>query len=255
MGGSSKQTQDVNQVTTRSPYGPAIPLVTGVANQATGLLGQTGLQPLQQQGLSQLVANAQSGNPYAPAIGNFASNLLGGGGATQYAPQLQQGLNTYQQQLLPYASGSMVGQISPQLRNYLDTIGSDITSSINQQFVGAGRDLSGINQQSIARGLSQGLAAPLFQQYNQDIANQMNAANQLYGAGGQTYGQLTGLNQQALANQGQGVDAATAALQARDAAGGQLFNLGGLPFQTQAQNLGILGNLGIGIGSLGGTGT
>ena len=31
MGGTSKQTQDVSQTQTQAPYGPAIPLVSGVA--------------------------------------------------------------------------------------------------------------------------------------------------------------------------------------------------------------------------------
>src|SRR5262245_47869857 len=255
MGGQSSQKQDVNQVTTQAPWAPAQPLLTGVVGQAQGLLPQTGLTPAQNQAFNQLISSYQAGNPYAGAIGGYASNLLGGGGATQYAPQLQAGLNQYQQQLLPYASGSMVGQISPQLQNYLSTIGQDITSSINQQFAGAGRDLSGINQQALARGLSQGLAAPLFQQYNQDIANQMNAAQQLYGAGGQTYGQLTGLQQQALANQGQGVTTADQALQAALYGPQNILQYGNLPFQTTATNLGVLGNLGTPIAQLGGTGT
>jgi hypothetical protein len=45
MGGESKQTQAVNQ-TTKAPYGPAIPLVSGVAQSATNLLPSLRSSPL-----------------------------------------------------------------------------------------------------------------------------------------------------------------------------------------------------------------
>ena len=72
------------------------------------------------------------------------------------------------------------------------TITSDISNQVNSEFAGAGRDLSGLNQQTLARGLSQGLAAPLLGQYNTDVQNQLAAANSLYGAGNTTAGALTG---------------------------------------------------------------
>jgi hypothetical protein len=219
------------------------------------LLPQTGLTPAQSSAFNQLIGSYQQGNPYAGAIGGYATNLLSGGGATQYAPQLQSGLDAYKASLLPYATGSKIGQISPELQRYLDVTGTDVSSLVRQQFAGAGRDLSGLETQNIARGVGQAWAPILAQQYNTDTQRAIDAATALYGAGGQTYGQLTGLQQQALANQGQGVTTADQALQAALYGPQNILQYGNLPFQTQATNLGVLGNLGTPIAQLGGTGT
>jgi hypothetical protein len=255
MGGTSKQTQDVSQTTSQAPYGPAIPLVSGVAQSATNLLPSLSqLTPEQQQAIAGLTQNANAGNPYAGAIGGYATNLLGGGGAQAQAPMLQNALTAYQNQLNPIANQNP-GQISPQLQSMLDTLTGDITNKTNAYYAGAGRDLSGANAQNLTRGLASGLAPALLGQYNQNIQNQMGAAGSLYGAANQTGGLLSGLSQTALANQGTGVDAATAALAARDSPYNQL-----LAIQSAAQgiplgNLAQLSNIGSQIGQLGGTGT
>jgi hypothetical protein len=53
-------------------------------------------------------------------------------------------------------------------------------------------------------------------QYNQDVANQIGAANALYSAGNTTANTLSGMQQNYLANQGQGVSAAQSALDAQN---------------------------------------
>ena len=42
-------------------------------------------------------------------------------------------------------------------------------------FAGAGRDLSGLNTQTLARGLSQGEGQLVANQYNANVANQLGA--------------------------------------------------------------------------------
>ena len=96
------------------------------------------LTPGQSTAFNTLTTNAQAGNPYAPAIGGYATNLLGGGGANAQAPALQSAFNTYQQQLSPYASGSMIGADNPYLNNLVNTLGTDIQGRINAQYAGAG---------------------------------------------------------------------------------------------------------------------
>ncbi len=59
------------------------------------------------------------------------------------------------------------------MQDVLKTIQNDVSNQVNGQFAGAGRSLSGLNTQTLARGLAQGEAVPLLNQYNQDIANQM----------------------------------------------------------------------------------
>jgi hypothetical protein len=55
--------------------------------------------------------------------------------------------------------------------------------------------------------LTQGLAPTIANQYNQNVQNQQGAAGNLYNAGNTNAGILSGLQQQNLANQGQGVTA------------------------------------------------
>lgn len=255
MGGTSKQTQDVSQTTTQNPYGPAIPLVSGVAQSATNLLPSLSqLTPEQQQAIAGLTQNAQAGNPYAGAIGGYATNLLGGGGAQAQAPMLQGALSAYQNELNPIANQTP-GQISPQLQQMLDTLSGDITNKTNAYYAGAGRDLSGANAQNLTRGLTQGLAPVLLGQYNQDIQNKLGAAGSLYGAANTTGGLLSGLNQTALGNMGTGVDAATAALAARDSPFNQMLAIEAAKQGIPLGNLTQLSNIGSQIGQLGGTGT
>ena len=124
---------------------------------------------------------------------------------------MQSGLSTLQSQLTPYANGSMIGN-NPALQAQLDQIASDTTNQVNSQFAAAGRDGSGMNQQTLARGIAQGEAPVIAGQYNQDVANQLSAANALYGAQNSTSGLLSGLTQQGLANQLQGVTSSQDAL-------------------------------------------
>jgi hypothetical protein len=193
--------------------------------------------------ISQLSQNAAQGNPYTPQISGYVSNLLNGGGATAQAPALQNGLTTLQSQLTPYANGSMIGN-NPALQTQLDQIASDTTNQVNSQFAAAGRDGSGMNQQTLARGIAQGEAPVIAAQYNQDIANQLNAANSLYGAQNSTSGLLSGLTQQGLANQLQGVTSSQDALNAQNYTPQQQLALAQL-----AQS--ILAQIGVPIAQLG----
>jgi hypothetical protein len=104
----------------------------------------------------------------------------------------------------------------------LDVIQNDVGNSVNSQFAAAGRDMSGANQQAYGRGIAQGYAPALMQAQQQGL----QSAQDLYNAGNTTAGLLTGLNQTGLQNQGQGVDASTSALQARDSGANQLLNIG-----------------------------
>ena len=120
---------------------------------------------------------------------------------------------------------------------------SDITNQVNSQFAGAGRDMSGMNTQTLARGLAQGEGQLIANQYNQNVGNQLGAMGALYGAGNTTGGLLSGLNQQGLANQQAGIGATDAATQAQQY--GPMLQLQteaarrGIPLQALAQQMGI----------------
>lgn len=220
MGGQSSSQQQSQTVS--QPWQPAQPALTNLLGQISGVQGNTGPNPTELGAFNQLQQNAYNGNPWTAQIGQYASNLLGGGGATDQAGNVQNNLSAYQAALTPWINGSM-GDPSknPALAQALQTVNADTTNSINQQFAGAGRDLSGMNQQAIARGLAQG-EAPLL--LNAQQAG-LNAANNLYQAGNTTSGILSGLQQQSLANQGVGVPATEQALEAQNYGPNQTLNI------------------------------
>jgi hypothetical protein len=213
MGGQSSSTQ--TQQSQTAPWTAAQPMLQGILGQLSPLIQNSGLNSTESGAINQLSQNAAQGNPYASQISGLASNLLNGGGATAQAPNLQSGLSTLQSQLTPYANGSMIGN-NPALQAQLNQIATDTTNQVNSQFAAAGRDGSGMNQQTLARGIAQGEAPVIAGQYNQDVANQLSAANALYGAQNSTSGLLSGLTQQGLANQLQGVTSSQDALNAQN---------------------------------------
>lgn len=248
MGGKSTTSQ--TQSSTTNPWATATPALEGILGQVGQGLNNTGLTGTEQGALSQLTQNAGNASQFAPQIQSYAQNLLNGGGANAQAGNLQGGLDQYRQQLTPYANGSMVGN-NPALQAQLSQIGTDVTNQVNGSFAGAGRDFSGANQMALGRGIAAGQAPVIAQQYNQDVQNQMGAAGALYGAQNQTGGLLSGLNQQGLANQGQGVQAAQDATSAQNAAPNAALQAEAQRRGIPVQALGLLAQIGIPIAGLG----
>jgi hypothetical protein len=248
MGGQSTTTQ--TQQSQTAPWQAAQPMLQGILGQLGTDLGNTGLTSAENGALTTLQNNAAIGNPYAGQIGAYAQSLLGGGGATAQAPNLQSNLANFQSQLAPYANGSMVGS-NPALAAQLSQIQADVGNSINSQFAAAGRDMSGANAMAYGRGVAAAEAPVIAAQYNQDVANRIAAANALYNAGNSTANLLSGLQQNYLANQGQGVSAAQSALDAQNyganATLAEEAQRRGIPLQA----LGLLAQIGTPIAQLG----
>jgi hypothetical protein len=248
MGGQSTTTQ--TQQSQTAPWAAAQPMLQNILGQIGTNLDNTGLTSAETGALNALQASAAQGNPYAGQIGSYAQSLLGGGAANAQSPNVQSNLVNYQSQLTPYANGSMIGN-NPALAAQLAQIQSDVTNQVNGQFAAAGRDFSGANQQALARGIAQGEAPVIAAQYNQDVANQLGAANSLYGAGNTTANTLAGFQQNYLANQGQGVSAAQSAIDAQNyganATLAEEAQRRGIPVQA----LGLLAQIGAPIAGLG----
>jgi hypothetical protein len=248
MGGQSSSTQ--TQQSQTAPWQAAQPMLQGILGQLGAGLNNTGLTSGETGALNQLSQNASQGNPYAGKIGDYAQSLLNGGGANAQAGNVQGNLSTFQSQLTPYANGSMIGN-NPALAAQLAQIQTDVGNSVNGQFAAAGRDFSGANQMAYGRGVAAGEAPVIASQYNQDVANRINAANALYNAGNTTAGTLSGMQQNNLGNQGQGVTAAQSALDARNyganATLAEEAQRRGIPIQA----LGLLAQIGVPIAGLG----
>jgi hypothetical protein len=248
MGGQSSSTQ--TQQSQTAPWQAAQPMLQNILGQVGSGLNNTGLTSAEAGALTQLSQNASQGNPYSGSIGDYAQSLLNGGGANAQAGNVQSNFGTLQSQLTPYANGSMIGH-NPALAAQLAQIQTDVGNSVNGQFAAAGRDMSGANQMAYGRGVAAGEAPVIAAQYNQDVANQLGAANALYSAGNTTAGTLSGMQQNYLNNQGQGVNATQSALDAKNYGANAMLaeeaQRRGIPVQA----LGLLAQIGVPIAQLG----
>jgi len=259
MGGSTKETntttsqsqatrqaneqasqQATQQATT--PWAATSGLLGNLLNQIGGL--SPNLTEAESGALGQLSANASAGNPWASQIGGVANTLLAGGGPDR-TPMVNGAYDQYRAALAPFARGDYVDPASdPALRSYLDVLKNDVSTQVNGMFAGAGRDLSGMNQQALARGITQAEAPVLLDAYNRALAGQRSAIDSLYGAGGQTAGLLSTLDQARLANQQAGIGAADAALTAQNWGPTQQLAVEaqrrGIPLQTLAAQYGMV---------------
>jgi len=248
MGGQSTSTQTTQSQS--APWAAAQPALQSMLGQINTGLNNTGLTSAESGALDTLKNNAAAGNPYAGQIGSYADSLLNGGGATAQSGAVQDNLAAYRKMLNPYATGSMVGN-NPALMAQLAQIRSDVGDSVNSQFAAAGRDFSDANLMAYGRGVTAAEAPVIAAQYNQDVANQLAAAGALYNAGNTTANTLTQLQQSDLANRGQGVTAAQAALDAKNyganATLAEEAQRRGIPVQA----LSLLAQIGVPIAQLG----
>jgi hypothetical protein len=239
MGGSPTQVTNTQQQSQTTPWGATTPILSGILGQLGGAVGNAGLSPDQTSAFNQLTANAQAGNPYAPAIGNTASTLLAGGGPDR-SGYLANAYSSLQSQLTPWASGAMADPTNnPVLAQQLGVMSNDVTNSLNQQFAAAGRDLSPDNSQAVARGIMQGAAPLLSNAQSQGL----NAASTLYNAGNTTGAGLSALDQTALANQQAGIGAAGNALTAANWGPQQQLAIAQQQFDAPVNNLGKIAGI------------
>ena len=191
-----------------NPWAPAQPYLSGILAQLQGQLPATSLTPTESSALTGLADSAGYMRQFLPGATSLATDLLAGGGADRSA-MASGAYDAYRAALTPFARGDYVNPASnPMLQSYLDTIRSDVTNSVNGMFAGAGRDLSGLNQQALARGIAQGEAPVLLDAYNQALANQRSAIDALYGGANTTTGLLSSLDQARLANRQAGLGVA-----------------------------------------------
>lgn len=240
MGKSSSDQQTQTQSQT-SPWSPAQPVLQDILSGIQNQVPNYQANGAEQNALTNLQNNTAALPNFAPQAGNVTGQFLNG----DPTGLLNSGLTNYTNTLNPIATGNLDPTQTPGIQNLLSTIRNDVSNSVNSQFAGAGRDLSGLNQQALARGISQGEAQPLLNQYNQNIQNALQAAGGIQSATSNTANAITG-------NQAQGFNLASALPTL--AAGGPTANLSALQ-QSQSfplQNLGMLANLTVPIAGLGG---
>lgn len=255
MGGQAETKQTQNSTT--NPWEPAQPMLQGILGQIQGQMGNTGVTGDENAALRKVEQNAYTQSAaFAPQITDFAKSLLGGGGATDQAGNVNANYQRYVDQTNPLASNTNYNPWdTPGFKDAIGTQIADITNSTNGQFAAAGRDFSGANSQALGRGIMQGVAPTIAGQYNTNVQNQQGAAGNLYNAGNTNAGILSGLQQQKLTNQGMGVQAAGAASEAQNAVPNATLQAEAARRGILAQALGLLAQIGIPIAGLGGQST
>jgi hypothetical protein len=239
MGGTSQeQTKTTTQQT--QPWAPAVPALQGILGQldpsAAKLTGN------ENAALGGLAGNSGFLDQFTPQATGLANTLLSGG--PDRTGLVNDAYSQYQKALQPFANGDYVNPTSnPALQGYLGTIQNDVTNQVNGMFAGAGRDLSGANLQTLARGIAQGEAPALNDAYNTARNQQIAAINSLYGAGNTTGGLLSNLDQVKLGNEQAGLNAAKTTQGFANDPYNQMLAIEaqrrGIPLQTMAQMMGI----------------
>jgi hypothetical protein len=248
-----QSSSNTTQNSTTAPWQPAQGTLQGLLSSLQGQLGSVPLTSAENSALHNSVQNAKNYSAtVAPQIGSYATSLLGGGGANNQAGNVNQNYLNYQAQTNPLASNTNYDPMqTPGIGNQLSALTDQITGQVNGSFAAAGRDGSGYNQKALGQGLSAGLAPILTAQYNQNVQNQQGAANNLYNAGNTNAGILSGLQQQYLANQGQGVTASQQGLDAQNAGNNATLQAEAYRRGVPAQQLGLLAQIGVPIAGLG----
>jgi len=252
MGGQSSSTQ--TQQSQTNPWAPAQGALTGILGQLNNYIPQSGINGAQTNALNTIEQNGANTAQYAPAIQNYTQSMLNGGGALNQAGNVNQAYQQYQSQTNPLASNTNYDPMqTPGIGDQLSALKDSITQDVNGSFAAAGRDGSPANSRALGVGLTQGLAPVLTGQYNQNVQNQQGAAGNLYNAGNTNAGILSGLQQQYLTNQGNGVGAIGSGLDAQNAGANSTLAAEAQRLGIPLQNLGMLAQIGLPIAGAGST--
>jgi hypothetical protein len=248
--GTSTASQQTTQKSKTAPWGPTIePL-----KQITGAFGEQfeNYKPSEAENtaIQQLMGTAKLGNPFANQISGLANDLLGGG--QDRSGLVNSSYADYKKQAQPYLSQDYLDPTkNKSFMKYMDTTSNDIQNRVNSMFAGAGRDLSGMNQQTLARGLSEGTSGMFANQYNQNVNTQRGMMDSLYNAGGNTAGLLSGLDQTRLGNRSAGVGMAGQALDAQNYGPMAVLQAESMRRGLPINNLGQISNMLLPIAGLG----
>lgn len=238
--GSSSSKTNSSHTSQTDPWDTTIPYLTDFLKNVGGTTS-FGQSPDQQAAFTALKSNAAQGNPWTGQIAGLADQAFA-------TPDRTAGVTsadaTLKSNLSKYADGSFLDVMNnPQLKALLDSVGTDAFNKINAQFAGAGRDLSGANQQVASRGVAQATAPLLLDQFNRQQQLQLDANKTLAGNATTTATTQAQLDAQRLAQQQAGIGLGKEALAAKDYAGNQILSLDQQQKQLPLQDLGLLASI------------
>src|SRR5262249_24464185 len=148
------------QSSTTNPWEPTQGLLKDILSGIQGQVGNYRPTSAETAAIGQLKANAQNLPNYALQATSLANDYLTGGPDRSGIAGDAYGAS--KSALNPYLNPDWLDPTKvPGIAAALETVRNDVTKSVNGSFAGAGRDLSGLNQQSLARGIAQGEAPVL----------------------------------------------------------------------------------------------
>lgn len=216
--GGSEQSQSQTQNSQTNPWEPTQGYLKDfLAKLSTaGSAGAVGSGPTatQTSAIDELKSNADQGNPWAGKIGSVTDDLFS---TTSRAPQVQQSFDAMKTQLSPYANGENLDfKTNPYVQDMLKTVGDDAANRVNGMFAGAGRDFSGEHARALGRGVASAEAPILASLYTDAQGKQLDASKTLFGGGTTAATTSQGLDKDALGTRAMGIDAAQAAIDAKN---------------------------------------
>jgi hypothetical protein len=256
---SGENTVETTQQTSQTtPWGPSAGILQGLLKNVGGI--NPSLTGTENSALSGLLGNAGFLNQFGGAATGLAQSLFGGG--PDRTGMVNEAYQNYRSQLAPTAGGQF---LDPSSNPFYSQLADDITKrtqgAVNAMYAGAGRDPAGAGSYGgvLGRSIAEGLAPTAAGIYNTERGRQLDAISGMYGAGGQTAGLLSGLDQTRFGNQLQGLGAATAAQGFANDPFNQMLAVEaqrrGIPLQTLAAQLGLVLPVGQAFGTTTGTAT
>lgn len=183
----------------------------------------TGPNAAQTSAINELKTNADAGNPWAGQAASVTDKLFG---VTSNSGQVQDAYKGLQTTLSPYANGANLDfKTNPYVTDMLKTVGDDASNRVNSMFAGAGRDFSGDHAKALGRGVTAAELPILASLYSDQQGKQIDAGKTLYNGGVNTAQTAQGLDKDALATNATGIDAAQAALDAKNYGANQKLSI------------------------------
>lgn len=216
------QKQKTTETAKRDPWAPTIePVKAFISNIPTG--ADAGPTDKQTQAFGQLEQLASQGDPNAAAYQKLATDQLG---YQSSAPMIKTGLDDYTRRMSSVADGKNQDLANdPYLQQLLTQVGDEAANRNRAAFAAAGRDGSGYDMQTTARGVTQAQLPILMDQLNKEKARTDAAAAALHGATTSDAGAIDTLTSNALATRKGGLETGKAALEAKAFGPTQLLNL------------------------------
>lgn len=216
--GGSNQKQSQQQQSQTDPWEPTqgyLKDFLGKLNTAGNVSGAgTGPTGTQTAAFNELKANVDEGNPWASQIGDVTNKLFA---TTSNSGQVQDAYKGLQTTLSPYASGANLDfKSNPYVTDMLKTVGDDASNRVNSMFAGAGRDFSGDHAKALGRGVTAAQLPILASLYSDQQGKQIDAGKTLFNGGTTAATTAQGLDKDALGTNATGIDAAQAALEAKN---------------------------------------